>query len=320
MPATPLQPAPSEPGEFSGRIAAFFSCCSHAAVWAGLYVAGAVVCLAQVAGIDVLISPRARIIAGGFVFCTAMAVYILDRVKLRDAWLDPADAHAHPRRYAFVSGHSRGLRWFMVLLLAVAVYLGWMLEVWGAAVPVLAAIGVLVYAGKPRGARPRPKDIVLLKNLYVAAGITGFALLVSLAAVQPGADIAVLRNFAAAHATPLLFSAALLAIRVLADAVLCDLDDEDADRRFGTGTLPIHLGRARAWNVAIALRLGAAAALVVIPVLPWWPRMAWASVTVISSITLRIAAPARVRDWVDARLALEALVVAIVLAVSRSSL
>ena len=38
-----------------------------------------------------------------------------------------------------------------------------------------------------------------------------------------------------------------------------------------------------------------ALALLLIPVLPWWPRVGWAAVTVITSVGLRFVAPSRVR-------------------------
>jgi hypothetical protein len=290
---------------------------SHAAVWAGLYIAGAVVCLAQVAGLDAAVPAGMRVRAAVFAFCTAAAVYLLDRAKLRDAWLDPADAQAHPRRYAFVAGHSAWLRGLLAVLLAAAAWLGWGLVVWGAVVPLVAAVGVLVYAGRPRTSRPRPKDVVLLKNVYVAAGITGFAALVSVAAAGPGVGLSGVWDIAAAHALPLAVSCVFVAVRVFADAVLCDLDDEEADRRFGTGTLPTHLGRVRAWNVALAVRLASAFGLLLMPMVPWPARVGWAAVTLVSSLGLRLAAPSTMRDWVDARFAVEAAVVAAGLALWR---
>lgn len=292
---------------------------SHLAVWPGAYLVGAVACLAQVAGVDALVSTRAAIISAGFVFCTAAAVYLLDRVKLRDRWLDPADAQAHPDRYAFISTHTKLVRWLIVILLAKAAILGFLLFEWAAVIPLIAVTGVLIYAGRPRAARPRPKDILLLKNAYVALGITGFSLLVVLAAATPQSGFADLWHGALAHLLPLTLSCAHLFVRVLADAILCDLDDEAADRSFGTDTLPNQLGRARAWNIAFAMRLCAAAALLLTPALPFWPRVVWASVTVASSIALRLIAPIRVRDWVDARLAIEAAVVAASLMVIQGS-
>jgi hypothetical protein len=291
---------------------------SHAAVWAGLYVIGAVACLAQMGGIDALISLRGKIASAAFAFCTATGVYLLDRVKLRDVWLDPADALAHPRRFQFISGHSTIVRGLMVVLLGTAAWLGARVLRWGAMLPLMAAAGVLIYAGRPRARRPRPKDIFLLKNIYVALGIAGFAQIVVLAAVRPRSNLAAMRNVAIAHAAPLALACAYLAVRILADAVLFDLDDEEADRRFGTQTLPIRLGRIRAWNIALSIRLCAAAALLLIPELPLWPRLGWAAVTVASSVILRWVAPARVRDWVDARFAIEAAFVAMILCLARS--
>jgi 4-hydroxybenzoate polyprenyltransferase len=280
------------------------------ALWAGLYVTGAVAFVAQLTrlGRDVAFGTWA--IAGAFSFCTATAVYQLDRVKLRDRLLDPADAHAHPDRFAFLSRHAVLVRMLALSLLVAAGALATLLRFWGAIIPLLAVLGVLVYAGRPRHGRPRPKDIVLLKNAYVSVGITGFAVVVLLIGSHPTAGAGALAEVVLREAAPLSLACLLLGARVFADAVVCDLDDEDADRRHGTGTLPTHLGHDRAWNIAMGIRLLSAVALAVIPVFPWHARMAWAGVTVVSSVALRVADPNRVRDWVDARLPAEAILVA----------
>ncbi len=290
---------------------------SHLAVWPGLYIVGAAAFLAQVSGIDAMILPRDRLTAAAFAFCTAAAVYLLDRVKLRDAWLDPADADAHPHRFNFIARRSAALRALVVALLIAAAALGAALTPWGALIPVLAAAGVLVYAARPRSSRPRPKDVLLVKNAYVAGGITGFSTLVALAAVAAHSNSPGIGATVASHAAPLMLACAHLALRVIADAVLCDLDDESADRRYGTSTLPTNLGRDRAWNFAMAARLCSAVLLMLIPALPLLPRLSWAIITIISSIALRVAAPGRVRDWVDARLPCEAAIVACCLVFAR---
>ncbi len=282
---------------------------SDAAVLAGLYVTGAAAFCAQVSGLDELMSAKSIGLAAGTVFCTTVAVYLLDRVKLRDSWLDPADAQSHPRRHAFVLRHTGTLRMTCSLLLIAAGWLGSQLMPFGWAVPLIAVAGVLAYAGQPRTSRRRPKDILLVKNAYVAAGIAGFAAIVTVAAATPGATLAAMQQMVSAHAVPLLLASAHLSLRVLADAVLCDLDDEHADRRFNTRTVPVHVGRMPAWNTALAIRLGSAAALAAIPLLPLWPRLGWALVTGVSSILLRVTAPSRLRDWVDGRLAIEGIVV-----------
>jgi 4-hydroxybenzoate polyprenyltransferase len=244
---------------------------------------------------------------------TAAGVYLLDRVKARDAWLDPADREAHPTRFEFLSGRSGWVRGLMVVLLVAAVVLGWSLTGWVAAGVVAAVAGVWVYAGRPRAGRARVKDVLLLKNAFVAGGIAGFAgVMVVIAACGggPGAWWV----WAGAHAGAMVVACGTLAVRVFADAALCDLDDERSDRAHGTVTLPTVLGRRRAWLTAMTLRLISAAALWLSAGGQAAPR-AWAVVTVVSTIGLWLYQPARLRDLVDARFGAEAGVVLAVLTV-----
>jgi hypothetical protein len=284
----------------------------HLALWAGLYVAAAVVCLGQTAGLpawDRPPAPHAALLL--YAWATAAAVYLLDRVKLLDRWLDPADAAAHPRRYGFLTARTPLIRVLAAALVATAILAGLGAGWIAPAMTALAVAGVVIYAGRPRRHRPRVKDILFLKNGYVAGGITGFALLVALLpqAHSPGAIRAAISGALPAIAP----AAALLFLRVVADAALCDLDDESADRAHRTRTLPVWLGRYPAWNAAMALRLVSAAGLL-LPFSPARPRLLWAGATVVSSIALRLWRPAKVRDAVDARFALEALLVTTALA------
>ncbi|HPO92358.1 MAG TPA: hypothetical protein PL072_02695 [Phycisphaerales bacterium] len=296
------------------RIGRLLAVSGFLAIGPGLYMIGAVVCFAQVAGVEPAMSPAAQGAAAGLVFCTTIGVYLLDRVKLRDRWLDPADAEADPRQYAFIARHARVLRVWVCVLLGLAAWLGPRLVVGGAAIPFVGAVGVLVYAGRPRRNTRRPKDMLLLKNAYVASGVTGLAGIVSIAAHQPHAGAAAAVRFAGVHGAGLAVSAAHLALRVFADAALCDLDDEHSDRRFGTTTLPGRMGRMPAWNAAMLLRIAVSSALLVVPTVPRAVGAAWAGVTVVSSMLLRGAAPARVRHWVDVRFVVEAAVVCAVIA------
>lgn len=289
---------------------------SDSAVLAGLYVTGAAVFVTQISGLAERTPPKFLLGALGVTFCTTVAVYLLDRVKLRNVWLDPADADAHPRRHAFIVRHAARLRAMSAALLLFAAVLGaWLLPL-GWFLPVLAAIGVLTYAGRPRGDRARPKDVLLLKNAYVAAGITGFAAIIAIGAAHPDRTLDSFTHVVQDHFAPLAITCALLMVRVLADAILCDLDDETADRRFNTRTLPVRLGRARAWNAAMGLRLFTAGLLAIAPVLPAVPRLTWCVVTVLSSLVLRFVAPTRVRDWVDSRFFVESCVVWIVVLIA----
>lgn len=313
-PYTPEDPPPlaaplAAPRGVMKRGAGLAATLSDSAVFAGLYVTGAAAFCAQVSGLSGHMASPAILASLLLAFTTTVAVYLLDRVKLRDAWLDPADALSHARRHAFVIRHARSLRCLSIVLLVVASGVGAWLLPFGWLLPLASAIGVLAYAGRPRGDRARPKDILLLKNAYVAAGVTGFAAIIAIGAAHPDSTLASMHDVVETHNVPLLVASVLLAVRVLADAILCDLDDESADRRFNTRTLPVRLGRTNAWNAAMAMRLSTAGVLAIVPVLPIVPRIAWAVVTVVSSLTLRLAAPSRTRDWVDSRIAIEAAVV-----------
>src|ERR1043165_9558889 len=148
----------------------------HVGAWEGLYASAAVICLTQLAGLTgPLELPRPEAIA--MVFLIACGVYALDRVKLRDSWIDPADEAAQPRRYAFLRAHSRRVRGAAIVMLVSAALVGLRISPWAPAVAALAATSVVAYAMRPRGERPRIKDIVWIKNGYVAAGMCGFLVL-----------------------------------------------------------------------------------------------------------------------------------------------
>lgn len=286
------------------------------AVWAGLYVAAAVVCAAQLSGAH----PTPATLA--MAWTTAVFAYLLDRIKVRDRWLDPADPVAHPRRYAFLLRRPGAVRLLMLVMGAASAIIASTIYPWGAAVTALTAVGVLAYAGFPKRATPRikstwpgarVKDVFVVKNAFVAAGISGFALVLLAVDAARGTDAATFPHRVVAWAMdrPALLGlvASHLAIRVFADAVLCDIDDEAADREHRTHTLPTRIGGERAWIIAMALRLGLAISL------PFWPagprdaRLAWAVVTAGSTIGLRLWRPIHIRDVVDARFAVEAVCV-----------
>lgn len=287
----------------TGRLTSFIHAVGHLAGWAGVYVAAAWGCFWQLSGHGGVVQ-SGHLPALAFCFLTATPIYLLDRVKLMDAWLDPADEAAHPKRFQFLVGRSRRLRALAALFLGSACVLGVIaLHPLAALMPLVAVGGVVAYAAGPRRTAARPKDVILLKNAFVAAGICGFAVLVSL--FQESEPAAMVGHEWGTWA----FSAGHLFVRVFADAALCDLDDEAADRAFGTRTLAAHFGRVSAWNAAMAARLLLACAIAVVPVGPQKPRLVWAAVTIVSSLWLRLASPARVRDWVDVRFGFEYMIV-----------
>ena len=290
---------------------------AHLALFAAVYVAAAVVCAAQLTGTQGALTPVVLLYA----WSTALLAYLLDRVKLRDAWLDPADRQAHPDRFAFLFTHRRAARLLMAGAGVVSLVSGWMIHPTHpiAAAGTFATIaGVLLYAGRPRtaGGGARVKDRFVVKNLFVGAGIAGFAvLIVCIAAARRdgvgtgGYDAASISDvFSRLPRPPLLLALAFayLTLCIYADAVLCDIDDEDSDRAHGTRTLPARFGGARAWDIAMWLRLALAASLLLWPVGPFAGRAAWAIASAAGTIALRWWRPAKIRDLVDARFGVEA--------------
>lgn len=289
-----------------------FDALSYLALWPGLYVSSGVIFVVQMVP-GTFDGPRRSFMwCLSFSLCTAVGTYLLDRVKLRDAWLDPADNQAHPARYSFIASHAPLVRIsaFVLVLSAMVIAATQAVQPWIILIPVASSLGVLLYAARPRRRRARLKDVLALKNAYVSGGIACFCAFVAWSWFHDG-----LRDFADRWPT-WAFVTGTLAARVFADAVLCDLDDEAADRQFGTATFPTTFGRMGSWNGALLLRLTIAGSLLIVPLAAFNARMAWASVTAISSIALRIAKPRKVRDLVDVRFFLEACAVAVYLTMS----
>ena len=140
------------------------------AVLPAAYVAAAAAMLFLLAGLA--IAPEAI----AFVGLVAWSIYLLDRVKWRDAWIDAADSDAHPRRQARLLPHRVRWRWIALASLVVATLLGTRLApagspafaAWPAAIPVAAAFGAFLYGGRPRRRLARPKDRIALKTAAVA--------------------------------------------------------------------------------------------------------------------------------------------------------
>ncbi|HED65984.1 MAG TPA: hypothetical protein ENJ09_10570 [Planctomycetes bacterium] len=265
----------------------------HLAVWAGLYVAGASAFLIGFAAPPA--SARPRILLALFVaFLTGMATYLFDRVKLADERLDPADRASNPERYLFLASRAPALRLACALLAATAAFLGDRLD---SLVPplVLASLtGVFLYGGRPRAFRgtarcSRPKDLFLLKNAAIATSITAFACALDhLARLAPPA----------ASSAPLLGALFLL---VFSDSVLCDIEDREADRSFRTDTVPALHGEESAWLAAGLAQVGFTVLLFAYDTGPL--AVLWVVSTTLSFLALAVLRPKALRDFVDARLA-----------------
>ncbi len=274
----------------------------HAAVWTGLYTGAVVVCTLRLAGTS-LMSTRACLgVLGASLL--GQAVYLLDRVKLRDALLDVGDELAHPRRFAFVHRYRYPLRRFVVVEgIAAALLLAMVHPLLVPLVPAAFA-GVVVYAGLPRDARLPPrnrriKDLLVVKNLAVALSMTALGLAVAL-----GVDRSPTTG-------DLLFAGAFVLLLVFADSMLCDLDDRPADRAFGTRTL--------AWCASpgfvrmTALAIHALLVPMAVVLRPATPAPGWALMLLVGTVGLVLVPEGYVRDAVDLRLPITAALAATIL-------
>lgn len=289
----------------------------HLALFAGLYPAGALLAAAQIGG-------RAHpfpILPLACAWATGSSVYLLDRVKLADCFLDRADLAAKPDRFAWIRAHARTVRLFGAVLALAALVLAALIHP-AAAVLVLAGhLAVVAYAHRSAdpARRARPKDILFLKNALVGAGIAFFAvalLTLGLASASPHPARDLLTPAAAADLlAPLLF----LSFIITADAALSDIDDVPTDRPFGTRTLPAAAGP-RATIVAFLLtNIVAGAAMAAWAALSAPPPSrgvlyAWAALAPLTALGFALPKPrlARsLRPLIDARLPLLAALLAL---------
>ena len=90
--------------------------------------------------------------------------------------------------------------------------------------------------------------------------------------------------------------------------------DTDADRAYGTRTLPRVLGNERARTLALALHTACGTALLALPATRTDAATAWGWSTIAVGVLLRVLPTDHLRDPVDAALGVQAVVVTVVLA------
>jgi 4-hydroxybenzoate polyprenyltransferase len=279
-----------------------FTMLGYLAVWNALYAAALLLAATQL--LDLAHEPFA--IAGAFFM--ALGVFLLDRVKPRDSLLDPADEAANPARFAFHRAHARTLRALIVIsVLTGAACMLIANRPIAAILAVLSPVGVLVYGTLRPPTGVRLKDRPIRKNLSVALALAYFAMLIAL-----GPTLRLSPSIVLDRAPAELCVFAWIVLVVFADAALCDLDDAESDKRFGTRTLANTLAARRLWLLALVAQIlsapfafwGAALSGASAPLVVAW----WAIAPPLSLVILRAIRPARVRDLIDARFALIGLV------------
>ncbi len=257
----------------------------YLAVWPALYLWAAASMFADLAGL-----PRPEATASIFLMALAMSVYLVDRVKLADRFLDPADADTHPARHAWLWKHrvlARGLAGAAAVIASAA---GFMLHPALAGGPLVGQVAVFAYSGLPPGTPSRfarLKDIPLVKNLAASLGLTTISVL---AVRHMGEPAFALEDFA---------PAAVVAILVFADCMLCDVGDARGDGLHGTRTIPVIFGTG----------VGRAAASVLVVAAGCWAwglspdaGSRWALAVLGSQVALLVLPESLIRNWTDLRL------------------
>jgi 4-hydroxybenzoate polyprenyltransferase len=259
----------------------------HLAVWPGLYAGAVLLLLSWLTNTSVGQPDLAFGFA--FVFLCGQAAYLLDRVKLSGARMDPSDRVSQPDRHAFLARIAWLARGAAGVELLLATIIGAGIAPWLVPVPVGVGVGVWLYAGRPADpSRPRPKDWPTAKAMLVAVAHTTLATVVLLATAPDARQQAV-------HIAE---GCVILALLVFADAVVCDLDDLEADRIFGTRSVPVEIGARRSWMLAAATYSGCGLAV-------WTLRPLRSAVLLTVLLALSCMAAAvipRRRDFIDARL------------------
>lgn len=216
----------------------------YLAAWPAVYLLSASSLLADLASLPQP-TPAAAVMLVGI----GLSVYLIDRVKIADCFLDPADAVTHPARHEWLWQHRMGARTLAVLAAVLASVAGGFIHPLLIAAPLAGQLGVFAYSGNPSkhdGGRVRLKDIPFIKNLAASVGI------VSIAAIAVHIPNEAPFNLGAFDAI------GVVAILVFADCALCDVGDEVGDRTHGTRTLAVLFGPDRTRVMASAMALCAA--------------------------------------------------------------
>lgn len=213
-----------------GLIRHAFAFLGHLAIWVGCYVGGCVLLA------SLLLHGRIPWSSLAIAIPVAIGTYLVDRVRLSPGNIDPSDQMAHEARADLLMRWGGVIRLLAFSLIALAAVMAVDRSPMVLIAVLGAPIGVIVYSH--RGFSRRPKDQVLLKNAFVSISILTLVMLLEYPSASVGSLIAV---------------AGFLLLHVFADAMLCDIDDAAADRRYGTVTIPNLIGSGRAWLVAFIM-------------------------------------------------------------------
>ena len=254
----------------------------HLAIWVGCYAAsmvamGGLLLHGSMPGWAIVIA-----------MLTAIGTYLIDRVRPLAGQMDPADVMAHPDRASLMMSNPCAIRILTATFLVAAMSLSVVFVPMSCIVVAGAPVGVLLYGHRRRGRRL--KDRLFIKNAIVALSMVAMVVLL----VGPGDEPMLL----------MLVSLCLL-LHVFADAMLCDIDDRDADQQFGTRTIPNVWGVRITWAIALMMNLVSAALLLIaaaMELLPLTTAVVLGLLPLSATMILQSFGSARIKDLVDMKL------------------
>lgn len=212
----------------------------YLALWPSLYALGVFVLTSTLLDID---PPNIASIV--YILLCAHSCYLLDRVKIADHRQDPADALALPERAMLFARFAKPIRGLIICELIAGSITGLMIQPALGLIPLIALAVVHLYAGrKATPCSPRLKDLPALKAFFVASGHLALSLAVIWANTHElFSNLGVFDSLA-------IIGVWLI---VAGDAVLCDIDDHDADMMYSTKSLAVLLGSRSAWWSALGM-------------------------------------------------------------------
>jgi len=286
-----------------GSVILWLGIAGHLAVWAAMYAVGVAIILGEFLG-----RPIGWM---GLVYVTlcAHSGYLFDRIKFRDADLDPADLMAEPVRHAFLRQRAKWLRILMLTEWIGAAAVGVVLSPVLGVVVVGGVVAGYVYSGWRPERGSRLKDLAGLKAGLVASAVVGLGL-AAVIGPEINWELGGLPEFDVMH-WMILGGVWLI---VFGDAVACDLDDHASDGIHSTRSLPVLMGTRRAAVIATGL-LVVGGAMVTFGGEGGGngadqSRVLFAGMIVASGIG--IMRQRKRRDWIDGRMLAVVLVVAFV--------
>ena len=267
----------------------------HLAGWAVMYSIGVAIILGKF--LQHPITPSAL----AYVALCAHSGYLLDRIKFRDADLDPADLMADPRRHTYLRRHAQKLRVVMIAEWVLAMVIGFLMT------PVLGIFvfsGIFagyVYSGWKPGKVSRLKDVAGFKAIMVSGAVVGLG-----AAAVLGERVLDGEPYVWPDAVVLVCSLVGMGLVVFGDAVICDLDDRESDGMYNTRSLPVLVGsRLAGWVGGGGLLVGGVVIVVGgIGGSGLQLRMVFAAMVVVSGLGILRGGSilGGRRDWIDGRM------------------